>query len=137
MVSGERTLTEAWVFRSCLIAIASLMVHAQMAHAQGLKGVPSCIRHLTQNPPLLQGATDEQRWNTFVKSQRLLIGMNRIDLVRLFGSGAASATGKEITFKLTDEKLPSTKGHVAYLELTIKFADEKVSGYCVEAVYWG
>jgi len=121
----------------CLITLAALMLLVQMAGAQGLKGAPTCIRRLTQTPPLLNGGSDEQRWATFLKAQQSLIGMPRSRAVALFGSGAASSTKKEIVFKLSEEKLPSKKGQIAYLELTLKFEGEKVSGYCVEAVYWG
>ncbi len=108
-----------------------------MACAQGLKGAPTCIRRLTQSPALLKGANDEERWATFLRSQKSLIGMSRAQVLALFGAGTPSVTKKGMAFKLTEERLPSKKGQVAYLELSLKFEGEKISSYCVEAVYWG
>jgi hypothetical protein len=123
--------------RHCLGIAGCIVIFGTMAFAQGLAGAPSCIRHLSQTPPLLRGATDDQRWGLFLKSQQLLIGMKRSDVINLFGAGAPYAMKNELTFSLTDEKTPAKKGQVAYLELTLKFRQDTVSGYTVEAVYWG
>src|SRR5579883_3648735 len=109
--------TAGRVFISCAAAIILM----QMACAQGLKGAPTCIRRLTQSPALLKGANDEERWATFLRSQKSLIGMSRAQVLALFGAGTPSVTKKGMAFKLTEERLPSKKGQVAYLELSLKF----------------
>jgi hypothetical protein len=114
-----------------------LLVSSEVVLAQGLVGAPTGMRALSKTPPLLPGATDDARWQIFLKAQPTLIGMTRTQVIKLFGPGAAYLRKNELSFSLTEEKTPSQKGKVAYLELTLKFSGERLCRYTVEAVIWG
>ena len=106
-------------------------------YAQGLVGAKGGMRGLAQPPAAMVGKSDEERWQLFLRTQRRLLGMSRAGVVKLYGPGTPYLKKDELCFRLTEEARTSKKGDVAYLELTLKFRDNKVCSYCVEAVYWG
>lgn len=114
-----------------------LLTNWEAVYAQGLVGAKGGMRGLAQPPAAMVGKSDEERWQLFLRTQRRLLGMSRAEVVKLYGPGSAYLKRAELCFKLTEEARTSKKGDVAYLELTLKFRDNKVCSYCVEAVYWG
>lgn len=117
--------------------IIGLIFSTQPVNAQGLKGQATGIRDLSQPPPLLSGKSDNERWNLFLNQQRQLIGMGKEQVIKIFGPGADYRIKDKLHYKLTDDNLPSKKGSLAYLELTITFKNKLANSYSVTAVYWG
>lgn len=107
------------------------------AHAQGLSGSPSCQRSVFDPPPLIAGKTDRERWDKFLAIQPSFIGMKFDAVEKLLGDGKADAAKSSLRYQLVESKQPRTPGTLATIELLVKFDKGTVTGYHVEAVYWG
>ncbi len=113
-------------------------------------------------PPLIEGATDKERWSKFQAIQPNLIGdeihaksKRRWVMAKLFfpsqyephqaiaaGKGKSSCpekpeTPETLSYNITENNGPHKVGDVAAIEVIFDLSHGVVESYKVQAVYWG
>lgn len=109
------------------------------ADAQGLKSDElSGCHHYGAPPPLIAGESDSERWIRFLSIQPFLIGMKFDEVEKWLGSGRSYSSNSELEYQITESKLPSERGNLASINLTLRF-DEKgtVRSFEIIGVPWG
>jgi len=100
-----------------------------------MNGVAESVR-LGQPAPLIDGKSDNERWQKFLSVQKDLIGMSYDDVVKRLGPCYSDKKKRYIQYQLTETRMPSTPGKLSHIDILISLENNRVDSFAVEAVHW-
>jgi len=122
-----------------LFLLSALLLVVLPANSQGMKGVPAPLNshQLFDPPPLIEGKSDNERWQKFLAIEKELLGMSYESVVERLAPCHSDKEKLKIQYQLTETKMPSAPGKLAHTDILIKLDNNnKVYSFSVEAVHW-
>jgi len=109
----------------------------QPATSQGMKGAPEPVS--LGPPPLIEGKSDDERWQRFLAIQKRLIGMSYADVIKQLGAGHADKPHLNLSYQLVEvvePKSPLPPQKSAGIFVYIKLQKDIVQSFTVQGVGW-